>query len=249
MERKNRSTEIAELAAALAKAQGAFKAAVKDSANIHLKTRYADLASVWGACREALAANGLAVIQDPSFEDGVVTVVTTLLHTSGQWWESILRATPAQGTPQGIGTVITYLRRYGLSSVIGIAPDDDDDANAASASQIAEQMSAPNQAPQPERNDFAPKMLDDALAKIRAMRTAEDCEDLGPKLNAMKWQRAGDRKTASEAFHAKRSEILAASLTPCRGCDVPAGKPHMKGCPENEPKQSGPVGQAGPVGS
>jgi hypothetical protein len=126
------SDTLTELAPALAKAQGEMKAAAKDSRNPHFNSKYADLASVWEACRGPLATNGLAVIQTPETEGPVVSVHTMLLHASGQWVRTKLQVTAVKSDPQGIGSAITYARRYGLAAVVGVAPDEDDDGNAAS---------------------------------------------------------------------------------------------------------------------
>ena len=121
-----RSDSINELALALSKAQGALRGALKDSANPFFKSRYADLASVWEACREALAANGLAVIQSPSAQTQVVTVETLLTHASGQWVQGSVSCVAKDDGPQAVGSAITYLRRYALQSFVGVAPEDDD---------------------------------------------------------------------------------------------------------------------------
>lgn len=126
-----RSSSIAALAAALAKAQGEIAGASKDKTNPHFKSAYADLASVWDACRGPLSKHGLAVLQPASAHGPIVTVTTLLTHSSGEWVEADLSMTVAQYTPQGIGSCITYARRYALSSMVGIAPEDDD-GNAAS---------------------------------------------------------------------------------------------------------------------
>ncbi|MHA0110682.1 ERF family protein, partial [Klebsiella pneumoniae] len=65
---KERSLELSKLATALSKAQGTIRFAVKDATNPHFKSKYADLAAVWEACRDALAANELSVTQLPSAE-------------------------------------------------------------------------------------------------------------------------------------------------------------------------------------
>lgn len=128
-----RSASMAALAGALAKAQGDIAGASKDKTNPDFKSSYADLASVWDACRTPLSANGLAVLQ-PAVADGAcVTVTTILAHSSGEFIEVDLTMTAGQNTPQGIGSCITYARRYALSSLVGIAPEDDD-GNAASQS-------------------------------------------------------------------------------------------------------------------
>lgn len=126
------SEQINEIAAALAKAQGQIEGAKKDAANPFFKSKYADLASVWDACRSALAVNGLAVIQSPSADGMRVSVDTLLTHGSGQWMAGTVSVTAKEDTPQAIGSAITYLRRYALQSFVGVAPEDDD-GNAASA--------------------------------------------------------------------------------------------------------------------
>lgn len=120
------SENIGDLAAALAKAQGEIESAHKDSANPFFKSKYADLASVWDACRIPLSKNGLAVVQMPRADGATVTMVTRLVHSSGQWIEGELSAVAKDDGPQSIGSIVTYLRRYMLQSVTGVAPDDDD---------------------------------------------------------------------------------------------------------------------------
>jgi len=120
------SAEISELAAALAAAQGMMENAIMNRTNPHFKTKYADLAAVLNAARKPLSANGLAIVQ--TIGDGVLH--TRLLHTSGQWIASE-HPLPMSGKPQEIGSALTYARRYSLSALIGIAADEDDDANAA----------------------------------------------------------------------------------------------------------------------
>ena len=126
------SEQINELSTALSKAQGLIEGAKKDAANPFFKSKYADLASVWDACRAALAVNGLAVIQSPAAEGTRVSVDTLLTHSSGQWVAGTVSVTAKEDSPQAIGSAITYLRRYALQSFVGVAPEDDD-ANAASA--------------------------------------------------------------------------------------------------------------------
>ena len=130
----NKSDSIAELAFALAKAQGAMKGAIKDSANPFFKSKYADLASVVEAIRVAFSSNGLSYIQtvEPSDKDEV-RVETTLLHSSGEWIScGVLSLPVSKADAQGYGSALTYARRYSLSAAVGVAPEDDD-GNAASA--------------------------------------------------------------------------------------------------------------------
>lgn len=126
------SETINEIAAALAKAQAQIEGAKKDKVNPHFRNDYADLASVWDACREALTKNQLSVAQAAeSGSEGSYGVTTMLLHSSGQWMAGTLYLKPAKDDPQGAGSALTYARRYALAAMVGIAPADDD-GNAAS---------------------------------------------------------------------------------------------------------------------
>lgn len=137
------SEQISELATALSKAQGVMEPATKDSNNPFFKSKYADLASIIGVCRKPLYTNGLSFVQLPSTEGNIVTVVTVLLHSSGQWIKNSLSMGVKDNTPQAIGSCITYAKRYGLSAVIGIATEEDDDGNAATHTEIRKTSSNP----------------------------------------------------------------------------------------------------------
>lgn len=131
----NTSPTIALLAEALSKAQAEMENARKDSANPFFKSKYADLASVWEACRGPLGKYGLAVCQMPETGDQSGIIVTTvLMHSSGEWLASQLRMVPMKDDPQGIGSAITYARRYALAAAVGIAPEDDDGNSASGKS-------------------------------------------------------------------------------------------------------------------
>ena len=128
----NMSEHVNELMAALSKAQGKIQPACKDKANPFFKSKYADLSSVWDACRSALTDNGLAVIQTINRTDTGMTLVTTLGHSSGQWIKSEMPIITAKNDPQTLGSAITYFRRYSLSAIVGVSPEDDDGEKAQS---------------------------------------------------------------------------------------------------------------------
>ncbi|HXT04675.1 MAG TPA: ERF family protein, partial [Casimicrobiaceae bacterium] len=98
------SDSIANIAPALALAQGKIGGARKDAKNPHFNSRYADLASCWDACREALSANGISVVQmtDPSERDEIV-LDTRLLHSSGEWIEGRMTLPVSKADAQGYG--------------------------------------------------------------------------------------------------------------------------------------------------
>lgn len=122
----NRSETLCEIAKALALAQAEMRGAVKDSENPHLKNRYADLASVWEACREPLTKHGLSVVQSTRMEGSGVVIETMLLHSSGEFIMGEISLPPVKSDPQGHGSAITYARRYALAAMVGVAPEDDD---------------------------------------------------------------------------------------------------------------------------
>jgi len=126
-----------ELAAALAKAQGAMQAAKFDKTNPHFRSKYASLAAVVDAIRKPLSDNALSYTQTTEIRDGAFVLVTTLRHASGQWIASEYPLPVAKGAkddgikPQELGSALTYARRYSLSAIACIAADDDDDAEGA----------------------------------------------------------------------------------------------------------------------
>ena len=120
-----------ELFTALAKAQSEVENAVKGSTNPHFKSKYADLAEVLNTVRPVFAANGLSIIQIPSFDGAMASVTTCLAHAKGGTITGISSCVPAKTDAQGIGAATTYLRRYSLASVCGVAQEDDDGQSAA----------------------------------------------------------------------------------------------------------------------
>ncbi len=127
------SQTIGKLTVALAKAQGEIEAAKKDSLNPHFRSKYADLASVRDAIQAALSKHGIAYVQFPEGGPDTVTI-TTVLACGDEWMRASYEMRPAKADPQGMGSAITYARRYALAAAVGVAPEDDD-GNAASGRQ------------------------------------------------------------------------------------------------------------------
>ncbi len=168
----NTSEQINEIAAALAKAQGKIKTALKDSTNPHFKSRYADLASIREACADALTSNDIAVVQAHGFDGSNVTLTTRLAHKSGQWMESVYLIKPTKEDPQGYASATTYARRISLSSMVGVVADEDDDGNAASGRR--EGREEPKAPAVHLAKAFASKTIKDA----GACKTMEELEQL-----------------------------------------------------------------------
>ncbi len=124
-----KSESIKELATALCKFQGAVEKVRKSETNPFFKSKYADLSSILDVIRIPLSENGLSFVQFPKDKNGLETM---LMHTSGEWMSATYEMKPTKDDPQGLGSAITYQRRYALGAILGLNIDDDDDGNAAS---------------------------------------------------------------------------------------------------------------------
>lgn len=94
--------------------------------------RYADLTDMWDAIREPLHKNGLAVTQPlTAAAPNHMALKTTIWHSSGQTVSDVFEFPVAGKSPQEIGSLVTYMKRYALGAALGISTDDDDDGNAA----------------------------------------------------------------------------------------------------------------------
>lgn len=160
------SPERGSLAKAMAKAQGDLGPVLKDKTNPAFRSKYADLGAVLEAILPALNRAGLSLIQSPSYDGSLVGVTSILLHESGEWMEATLHMKPVKMDPQGIGSCITYARRYAALAIAGAAPEDDD-GNAASAA--------------PDRGQRVPK-VDVGPTDMPPGMSNRDAKDLHGKL-------------------------------------------------------------------
>ncbi len=113
------------IAKALLNAQKKMGGVKKSSTNPFFKSKYADLASVLDACKEALNSEGISVLQPVRHEGSNVLVQTMLLHTSGELLEATMLVMPAPDM-QKLGASITYARRQSLQSFLALPAEDDD---------------------------------------------------------------------------------------------------------------------------
>lgn len=135
------SEKIDQLLKALFAAQAELEHADKSSNNPHFKSKYADLPTVLDTAKPVLQKHGLGVMhfRNCSYDGGDGSgvsireyLVTRLFHAeSGQWQDSVALLNPVKNDPQGVGSAITYARRYDYQAILGMASEDDD-GNAAS---------------------------------------------------------------------------------------------------------------------
>lgn len=145
------SGTIGALTKALVQVQGLLKGAKKDANNTFFKSKYADLESVWEACRAPLSAHGLAVFQTLGTSERGNILRTTLAHESGEWVAGEQQLSPVKDDPQAISSAITYARRSGLAAIIGIVQVDDDAEAAMSRVQPSQPPREQNKQPTPTK--------------------------------------------------------------------------------------------------
>lgn len=121
------SDTTGELDKALAAFQRDALDPVVDSNNPHFRSRYASLKQTLTRNRKIAAQHGLSFTQHPIIEGNLAGTVLRVGHESGEWMTSTLLLPLAKATPQGVGSAITYARRYQINGVMGLAPTDDDD--------------------------------------------------------------------------------------------------------------------------
>lgn len=127
----DKSEGFAKVLAAMAKANAATEHATKNKKNSHFKNEYADLSEVIDCVKKAYGEQGLAVIQTPTYDGGHVKVYCTVVSQEGEFVTFAPSEAPASKLDsQGVGSAITYLRRYSASAMAFITQDDDDGKDA-----------------------------------------------------------------------------------------------------------------------
>jgi len=224
----NTSPAIAAIAAALAAAQAELQnphrnreVTVQPREGRAYHFSYATLDSILDGVRPILAKHKLALVQTLELNDQRQAMATTLLHASGEWIATSVPMTMERTGNQALGSAMTYARRYGLIALLGLAADEDDDANGADGNEVQAaqqrtpaprqpQQAAPPQQPQqpqqPQRRQMTAEQAKEAAdAKVEFERlTASLAAKLGAdeadhQIGALR-KRNGDnwRKTLAE---------------------------------------------------
>jgi len=198
------SENMGELAKALCKCQAEMKPAKFNKHNAHYNSNYADLNSVWDACREPMRNNDLVAghVFRPSATPNCVDVVCILEHwPTGKKRESVLttpygvgKANETKVDPQGMGIGITYGKRFTLAAIVGVVCDEDTDGEGVASSRGA----AAPPATRPLRDDRAPASPRAEPDTGRSRQGPIPIPPLCPTCGGPMWDNR-DRRAAAEA--------------------------------------------------
>jgi hypothetical protein len=177
-----KSESIKELATAICHFQGAVEKIKKSEINPFFKSKYADLSSILDVIRQPLFENGLSFVQFPKGEHELETI---LMHTSGEWMSETYTMAPTKNDPQGLGSVITYQRRYALGAILGLNIDVDDDGNEASK---------PSKEVKDPRKTLTPDMVTEWGNVVKALASGYKISDIEKK-----WKISDEHKKQLEA--------------------------------------------------
>lgn len=161
-----KEAEATTLAEALVAAQAEMPAVDRDGTNPHFGSTFVTLGNLLNNVRPVLNKHGVGVIQYPSRDENGPTLVTILMHKSGERLESEAPLLLPKQDPQGQGSAITYMRRYALASTLGISDQEDDDGNAAGAKGASEEP--PKQVP------ASPKQIDFLMSLVGQQKISAD---------------------------------------------------------------------------
>ena len=175
------SPDISELSKALFTIQNNLPPAIKDARNTFVGNDYATLNSVMETCRDALYSHGIWLVQLPcpapiELGTGHIGLETRLTHIdSGQWLSSVTVIPLPKSDPQGLGSALTYARRYSLCTILGIITEDDD-GNAASIHPQKQNK---------QQNQSRPKIQDKARTTTTSSQQSQPSL---PKLNGVAYK-------------------------------------------------------------
>ena len=132
------SETIGAIAPALIKAQSQMQGISKEGKNPAFKSKYVTLDSILDTLRPILTSNGLMLTQGSSKPETLqaVTVESRIIHTSGEWIATTVTIPVTKPDAHGLGSALTYGRRYSVSALLAISADEDDDANGAVTPQV-----------------------------------------------------------------------------------------------------------------
>ena len=193
-----KSESIKNIAAALITFQIKVSKVNKDATNPFFKSKYASLSNIQDAILIPLNESGLSYMQFPDGQHGLTTII---MHESGEWLQSTYTMRPVKDDPQGIGSSITYQKRYALAGALALNIDDDDDANTGTFGGKTPEKAAENNKREAETLQ---RNLNSILSKIAQAESVEALTEI--KQDAIK-KGVGEVKEFKVAAMAKFKEL------------------------------------------
>ena len=123
------STETKNIVGAILKFNKSIGVIDKDAKNPFFRSDYAPLPTILKDIKQPMQDAGLTINHFPAGDN---CLVTRLSHSSGEFYQCLTYMKAVKDTPQDRGSVITYMMRYNVGAVLGLAIDKDDDANKSS---------------------------------------------------------------------------------------------------------------------
>ena len=215
------SESVENIAKALVLVQAEIKNTPATKENPHFRSRYTPLDDVLDMARSVLPKYGMSVLQGVSGASETISVVTRILHVSGEWIESdplVMKA--EKGTPQGQGSAITYARRYSLSGILGIATDPDDDGNEATgkidtkvtekpAKPTGDKQQNPPSTDKPDKISVSNRTTSEKVTKTDLAPIIEECKkDRGQHIRFQNIYKRYDYVKADDILKADWEKIL-----------------------------------------
>jgi len=197
----NTSVEIKNIIVAMTKVQTEIKGMIPDAKNPFFKSNYITLDGILEYIRPILSKNGIWLVQEAKGLDLHVSLRTSLYHSSGEFLETeSLEMIPIKNDPQALGSVITYLKRYQLSAMLGISSEVDDDANKGTYNKAPydnKQADKGHTNTVEDANKITTQMLID-MAKSKGYDEDSICKKY--KVTEIKFIKQEDKKNAYEGF-------------------------------------------------
>lgn len=222
--RELQSENINEIAKAVAEFQGELsildfdktakiKGTSKQNRDYEYSYKYMSLANLRAKTKQLLKEHELAVIQQTSFDNGQFAVVTTLVHSSGQWFRGFYPLGFNPNDPQTTGGGVTYVKRYAMAAILGIVADDDDDGQGANISRQLKQEAAAAKQQEIADKLRREKEMEIAQRKFTIESSLERCRDTTELMDAFSnkhkedlvWLRSNSKKDFDELVIKKDS--------------------------------------------
>lgn len=130
------SNPFKEMIVDLIKAQTELKPVLKTGVNPHFKSEYAEYEHIIEAVKLVLNKNKMWIGHSTHYENEKLMMETTIFHATGEWISTSLPIINKVGTDQGLGSSITYTKRYSVEALMGVSTTKDDDGNAATGTEV-----------------------------------------------------------------------------------------------------------------